>query len=543
MKKILIVVSLFCVVLLIAIARRDFWYPDEPDMAEITSHMLRSGDWLRLQLYNKLFADYPPLFFWLAAALGSIAGLSEMVLRLPTAASAAALVLLTALWTKKRFGRESAFWTALVMATMSQFVWQAVNMHVDMLFALLMAASIFAYDMIRDCGKPSRRIMLLCASGLLMGLAALTKGPAGIALPCGILAFGHIINREYSLLKRLTLAGAASILVFGTWAYVYAAQAGGSNLFYFIYEQNITRFLTGHSHLRPWYSHIVNIWPDLLPWSLFLPFALVHAWKNRSDRSNLLVLLWFAVTFTFFTISRSKRQVYLLPLYPAAAAIIGCFVSNLVSGLAERRTRIFRVAVLPVGVLLATLGLVIPFLLPMLQREFAGSQGLVAPLAVLSVIAVAGGVSIVVWLRRGQSNKAIYALPVTAAGICVVAFGWLLPCLDGSLSAKDDAVWLASEQIEEEGEVLGCLRPIQRLHKESSSLSFYGNFRVEVYSEDHEIEEYMKRQPGDIFLIRREDIAWLESRMSYTIDIVKKIRIGGDRFYAVMLSPASASKT
>lgn len=539
MKRILIVMAALSVMLLVAIAHRDFWYPDEPDMAEITRQMISSGDWLRLQLYQELFADYPPLFFWLTAAIGSAVGLHEMALRLPTTLSALALLALTAVWARRRFGDRTAFWSVVVLGTTCQFVWQAVNMHVDMLFALLIAASLFSYDTVRTAGSRRARVLLLCGSGLLMGLAALTKGPAGFVLPLGILAADHLIHKEYRPLGRLVYIGVGAVCVFGAWAFVYARAAGQSNLLYFIYEQNITRFLTGHSHLRPWYYYLVNIWCDLLPWSLFAIFAVPFAWKaaRKGHRSSAFVLAWFAVIFVFFTVSKSKRIVYLLPLYPAVAVVIGGLLSDLIMHASERRAAVWRTALWPVACVFAAAAAGLLAFLSKLREHFPESYGLSYPVLALSAIGLIGGVFMIVWLWRRRPLRALRSLPILAGAFCVVGMGWLCPVLDNPLSAKADAHWL-DEQIEQEkSEVLGWFRRMKKLPSESTSLSFYGKFRVDVLNTEKEMEAYGVRQPGDVLLVEDKEMDSLLDCTQSKVTVVREIRIGSDTFFAVRLSP------
>ena len=43
---------------------RDFWYPGEPDLAEICRAMFVSGDWIVPRRNGEMFLNYGPLFFW-----------------------------------------------------------------------------------------------------------------------------------------------------------------------------------------------------------------------------------------------------------------------------------------------------------------------------------------------------------------------------------------------------------------------------------------------------------------------------------------------
>jgi len=43
---------------------RDFWYPGEPDLAEICRAMFVSGDWIVPRRNGEIFLNYGPLSFW-----------------------------------------------------------------------------------------------------------------------------------------------------------------------------------------------------------------------------------------------------------------------------------------------------------------------------------------------------------------------------------------------------------------------------------------------------------------------------------------------
>jgi 4-amino-4-deoxy-L-arabinose transferase-like glycosyltransferase len=73
---------------------------------------------------------------------------------------------------------------------------------------------------------------------------------------------------------------------------------------------------------------------------VFLPAAFVFAFR-RGDairRKELLFLsVWFIFVFVFFTFVKGKKDNYILPLYPAAAILIGWFWNRLIlSGAREK---------------------------------------------------------------------------------------------------------------------------------------------------------------------------------------------------------------
>ena len=133
--------------------------------------------------------------------------------------------------------------------------------------------------------------------------------------------------------------------------------------------------------------------------------------------------------------------------------------------------------------------------------------------------------------------RALRLLPILAGSFCLVGMGWLCPVLDNPLSAKADAHWL-DEQIEpEKSEVLGWFRREKKLPNESTALSFYGKFRVDVLNTEKDMEAYGVRQPGDVLLVEDKDMESLLACTHSKVTVVKEIRIGSNTFFAVRLSP------
>ena len=75
---------------------RDFWYPDEPDLAEVCRAMYLSGDWIVPRAHGEIWVDYPPMLYWVGTLSSHALGrMSEFALRLPSALAAIALALAT----------------------------------------------------------------------------------------------------------------------------------------------------------------------------------------------------------------------------------------------------------------------------------------------------------------------------------------------------------------------------------------------------------------------------------------------------------------
>ena len=92
----------------------------------------------------------------------------------------------------------------------------------------------------------------------------------------------------------------------------------------FFWKQNLERFASSTAvgnHGQPfWYFGPVLL-ALLLPWTPLLPLALRRAFYHDSGR--LFLLAWAALWLVFFSASANKLPSYILPLVPAAAALMG----------------------------------------------------------------------------------------------------------------------------------------------------------------------------------------------------------------------------
>ncbi|MDX2166029.1 MAG: hypothetical protein SF182_03165, partial [Deltaproteobacteria bacterium] len=74
----------------------------------------------------------------------------------------------------------------------------------------------------------------------------------------------------------------------------------------------------------------------LLPWTLLLPSALLGLWRERARMAGrdarLTALAWCVAVLVPHALAASKRGVYLLPLYPAVALLLGWWADRVIAG-------------------------------------------------------------------------------------------------------------------------------------------------------------------------------------------------------------------
>ena len=301
---------------------RDLWYPDEPDIGEVAQAMYVSGDWISPRRNGEIWVDYWPLLYW-AGALCShlVGGVSEFSLRLASALGGIALALLTSVVASRRFGARTGLWTGVILITFSQFLYGSISYRPDMLFSLAIAGGFFAYA----AGVRRSGVSLRALGFALFGVAILTKGPLGLLLPGLVLTLWHGSRREWRALLQLVPLALVSLAVALPWALACADAMGVEKFWGEIWAQNFGRYGSGsRGHGKPLHYYALVIWADMGPWVFMLPVA-VH-WLYRTgrarDRDVQLLLWWFATFFVFLSVAATKRQVYLMPAYPAVALLL-----------------------------------------------------------------------------------------------------------------------------------------------------------------------------------------------------------------------------
>ena len=517
--------------------KRDFWYPDEPDVAEITREMLHSGEWIHLTLSGHTFSDYPHLLFWIAGICARVGGMNEFMLRLPSTVSALGILLLIWFWVRRAFDEQVALWSCAVLGTTYFFVSEATHMHVDMMFSFFFTGSLLLFRSSQNSQTAFPNFLLALLASLSMGLASLTKGPAGLLLPTGILGIDAMIQKRWRELIPVVLISVGGVVVFLGWSVLYAHGVGKEDLFYFIFKQNIDRFLSGWSHRHPVYYYFINLWPDIIPWSLFFIPAGYATWKEvqKGRRESIFLLIWFTVVFLFFTISRSKRNVYILPLYPAVAIMVGNWLKSMFERVKSPRS--FSIPAIATAGLFFIVGVALIIFLSVADyRQKAPFPISYVPVIVASVSFLVAAVWIFVALYRKRTLPVAMGLAVSAAAIYLVILGWFFPTLDNPLSGRDDAEWVRTYINVEQGEAIGIFAGANGVPNEATTLEYYGRSPIHVLANREEIQEYLHKQPGDYVLVRSTDLEFFQRTIPATFFIRKELTVGSDILYAVEIA-------
>lgn len=338
--------ALVFLALCLCTAFADFSTKGEPREALVAVEMLRSGNWILPIDQNGDMAYKPPMFHWLVTLFSLPAGhVSEFTSRLPSAVALTMLLVMTFRFCARARDERFGLLCAGLMLTCFEVTRAGTVCRVDMVLTMFMAGAMMALYMAR---QSRRTYTYMTAAVLCMSAGALTKGPVAIVLPIGVAwTWRLLMGDRFMKVTGQSLAMTAAALVIPALWYWAAWKQGGDRFLTLAVEENFGRFL-GHmsydSHVKPLWYNFVSLLTGLLPWSVavlataFIPRmrgsldALKrwrHTWEAMSPAARF-ALVAAIVVFVFYCIPKSKRSVYLLPMYPFIAFGLGCYAQCLV---------------------------------------------------------------------------------------------------------------------------------------------------------------------------------------------------------------------
>jgi len=346
----------FCVVLyFLNLGRWDLWNPDEPRYAQVAREMVDRGDWLLMHYNGKVYADKPPLFFWLIAFSSFVwQGFSSFSVRFPAAFFGTLTVLLTFFLGRTLYSSRIGFLSGLILATSFEFSYLSTRANIDTTLTFFSTASLLCfflwYRRRQDKGKNIKkaevevkveqkaktRNLLIYGFYVGMALATLTKGPVGFILPLFVSLTYLVVQKDWEGIKRMRLlSGVVLFLAIVLLWYLPAVSKGGEDyLQATLFRHTIDRYTQGWSKGRPIYYYLYNFPINFLPWVFFIPAAVVYGFSREKVEKRgefLFLFLWFVLVFAFFSLSKGKRALYLLPLYPAISLMVGKLWDDFIS--------------------------------------------------------------------------------------------------------------------------------------------------------------------------------------------------------------------
>lgn len=394
------------------------WDRDEGFYARAAAEMLRSGDWLLPTFNGEVFADKPPLIYWLMASSMAVFGENEFAGRIVSVMAQALSAFFTGLIALRLAGRRAALWSAAAFATMGMAFYLGAAVMLDATLTLFVVAALWAYGEIVARARPPAAMLGVFTAALALGL--LTKGPVAPAVVGGAVGLSLLLlpredRPSLAMAAALFAAALVSLAPFLAWLLPADARSGGEILRSGFGVHVLGRALapmeghggaglTGYLLTLPLYVPVVAL--GVAPWLGFVAGGLARqeAASARPRRARAFLISWIAPAFLLFTLAATKLPHYVFPVFPALAIAAGLAIDG---ASANRWMRIGAAVQFALLALLSILVAAAPAVLPGVVG-WAPALGLAGALAASAVIVFQG-------VRAGQIVRAAQLTFVASA--------------------------------------------------------------------------------------------------------------------------------
>lgn len=327
-KAILLFFILAAMILLSAVGSYGVIETSDARYAEIAREMFLSKDWLHPNLLDVHHYHKPPVTYQITALGYQLWGINPFAARFFLQVTILIQIVLVYLLTLEFTAQKrTALWASVIYFTFPLVLIASRNLTTDAFLTTFTLLSIYSWVRYRKRGE----VFWLYLFTFSLGLGFLTKGPVVFLAP---VMFAIFYNRIESSKRTWNIhhliAWSVFLAVAASW-FVYLAFDNPAFWDYFIGKQTVDRFSHNvFNRSEPFWYFIVLAPLVGMPWLLLFPWFFKRSsltFKPLTIESVLVLSV--AVPLIFFSISTSKRILYILPLYPLLAVATALFLQKL----------------------------------------------------------------------------------------------------------------------------------------------------------------------------------------------------------------------
>jgi 4-amino-4-deoxy-L-arabinose transferase-like glycosyltransferase len=504
---------------------RELWAPDEPRYAQVAREIYERGDFLVMHLCGRVYPDKPPLLFWLSGLCGWLSGWNEFWMRVPSLLATLGTAWLVARIARSWWGPRTAAWAPALYLGTAMVTDIGGRLQIDPLLAFLCTLALWMVGC-SDHGRlgPAARVLV---AGLCVGIGGLAKGPVALVnVGLVVIAWAWLAPsgtlprvRPTVWLGALALSLAPSVL----WA-ISASFAEPQLAGELFFGQHAGRVTQADRHPGPIWKHLLRMPLWLLPWTLVVAAGLVDGWRNLwrkvagqpCDAGRIQAAAWLAALLLFYSIIPPKRDLYLLPAYPAAALLAA---SAVVTALDRRRLSRWIGFAGPVVLLAVGVGVS----LAVLFTDRLGGLEWRGPLVGLPL--VVGSALAIVFAGTGRIQQWGVAVLAGWGAFAVLLSAVVMPPINPLKSAKTLALELAARP--ERPSEVPCwgVRP--------EGYRFYSDGRLPTVASS-DLEAALRRDVADFLaLIHIDNWATVDPYLRTRMRVLQERRVGGKELVVV----------
>jgi 4-amino-4-deoxy-L-arabinose transferase-like glycosyltransferase len=503
-----ILAAVVAVVMLPNLGAPSLWDVDEGVNAGCTREMMESGSWIVPTFNYELRTAKPVMLYWLQRLSFNAFGINEWAARFPAVLLGLGTVLLTYELARRIFDARTALLGGVILATAIEFCKLSHAATPDAPLIFFVTLTLYLFWVGHEYGSRTWFLTAAFASGL----ATLTKGPLGLALPGLVvvlyLAWCGELRRFWDkrLIHGLLIWAAVAV----PWYALVISETRGAYLAFFKNEnlRRATSAMEGHS--GPIVYYVGALFAFFAPWCVFLLGTIWFAIRKASERAptsvggldlvdvrgHRFLLCWVAAFLGCFSLAATKLPNYIAPLYPAIAMLTARFLVRWQRGELTMPRWVMPAAIGGVAVVgvVITLGILIASgTIPLNSK----SLRLMPPLAKWAplggILIVAAGV--MAWqLLRNQRYEFVRTIAIASVLFVGLTAGFVVPEVDAFKAPRELVAMSDTRQPYRE------IR-LASLDYTQPSVTFYAERKVERLANAAAADEFLRMpMPAYVFV-------------------------------------------
>ncbi len=297
---------------------------DAGKYATIAKEIYHNGNFINLTVHGQPYDQKPPMLFWLGAIGFLIGGTSNFWFKLPVLMIVFAGIYWAYRLGKSLYNNRIGIITAILLGFSFIYALYSMDIHTDTVLQAFVTLSLWQLSEFIKTKKQKHWILGFIG----IGLAMLSKGPIGAAIPAFAVG-GHLIfKKDFKSFKdfRWYLGIVLSFIVVSPALIGLINQFGFEGLKFFFWDNNVGR-ITG-SYVKAvndplFYLH--NLAYLFLPWSLlFFVGALMEIKtliKNKFQSPEYFTFTGIWIYFIILNSASSQLPNYIFSIVPLIAVL------------------------------------------------------------------------------------------------------------------------------------------------------------------------------------------------------------------------------
>ena len=271
--------------------------------------MLITGNYSTVQIHFQPFWEKPPFFIWMQAFCMNVFGIGEFAARLPNAVCGIFTIVTLYLVGKKLFSQKFGLLWALIHAgTLLPSLYFKSGV-IDPWFNYFIFLSLILF-IVSIHTENSKKWLYIALSGIILGIAVLTKGPAALLIEGACIFLFLLLSGNIKFLfKPLFFFFVFTILFSSSSWFLFQYLNGKSYIIEQFINYQIRLFQTEDSgHSGPFIYHFIVLLLGCFPTSILF----ILSYRNKTaitlpqSHTRLILLILFWVVLLLFSIVKTK---------------------------------------------------------------------------------------------------------------------------------------------------------------------------------------------------------------------------------------------